>query len=152
MLTYWRIAAFIWMGLVALGLVLIVARIALERSNRWLVGANLIALTIVVYSCSLVNFNAFIADYNVTHSWEASGKGMEIDFNYLFALGPQALPAIDKTIALRPKETWLVSRRNPLVEMQSSNMVWRAWGFRSWRLQRRLDAQAKGEPGNQPAG
>ncbi len=65
MLTYWRIAAFIWMGLVALGLVLIVARIALNRSNQWLVGANLIALTIVLYGCSLVNFDAFIADYNV---------------------------------------------------------------------------------------
>jgi len=70
MLTYWRIAAFIWMGLVALGLVLIVARIALNRSNRWLVGANLIALTVVLYGSALVNFDAVIADYNVNHSRE----------------------------------------------------------------------------------
>lgn len=62
MLTYWRIAAFIWMGLVAVGLILIVARIALNRSNLWLVGANLVALTIVLYTCSLVNFDALIAD------------------------------------------------------------------------------------------
>ena len=96
MLTYWRIAAFIWMGLVALGLVLIVARIALDRSNRWLVGANLIALTIVLYSVSLVNFDAFIADYNLTHSSEMAGKGVKIDANYLLTLGPQALPALDK--------------------------------------------------------
>ena len=74
MLTYWRIAAFIWMGLVALGLILIVARIALDRSNRWLVSANLIALTIVLYSASLVNFDAFIADYNVAHSRECQAK------------------------------------------------------------------------------
>ena len=33
MLTYCRIAAFIWMGLVALGLILIVARIVLNRSK-----------------------------------------------------------------------------------------------------------------------
>lgn len=92
MLTYWRIAAFIWMGLVVLGLILIVARIALNRSNRWLIGANLIALTIVLYSCSLVNLDAFIADYNVAHSREASGKGVRIDTNYLLTLGPQALP------------------------------------------------------------
>src|SRR5206468_3376175 len=152
MLTYWRIAAFIWMGLVALGLILIVARIALDRSNRWLVGVNLIALTIVLYSCSLVNFDAFIADYNLSHSNEISGKGLNIDANYLLSLGPQALPALDKVIAHRSNDNCLVSGRNRLVEVQRRDLAWRAWGFRSWRLQRRLDAEAKNPPGNRPAG
>ncbi|MBR1132341.1 DUF4153 domain-containing protein [Bradyrhizobium iriomotense] len=152
MLTYWRIAAFIWMGLVALGLLLIVARIALDRSNRWLVGANLIALTIVLYSVSLVNFDAFIADYNLKHSNEMGGKGVKIDANYLLTLGPQALPAIDKVIALRGGDYCLAGRRDRLVESQRQDLTWRAWGFRSWRLQRRLDAQAKSPVGNPPAG
>ncbi|GMO94598.1 DUF4153 domain-containing protein [Bradyrhizobium sp. TM239] len=154
MLTYWRIAAFIWMGLVALGLILIVARIALNRSNRWLIGANLIALAIVLYGCSLVNFDAFIADYNVTHSREASGIGVQIDINYLLTLGPQALPAIDRAIMLRPgnPESCLVSRRDRLIEQQRQDLAWRSWGFRSWRLQRRLDAQAKDQSGSRPAG
>ncbi|WP_439396257.1 DUF4153 domain-containing protein [Bradyrhizobium sp. PMVTL-01] len=152
MLTYWRIAAFIWMGLVALGLILIVARIALDRSNGWLVCANLIALTIVLYSASLVNFDAFIADYNLKHSSEMGGNGVKIDANYLLTLGPQALPAIDKVIALRGGDYCLAGRRDRLVESQRQDLAWRAWGFRSWRLQRRLDAQAKGQPGNQPAG
>ncbi len=154
MLTYWRIAAFIWMGLVALGLVLIVTRIALNRSNQWLIGANLIALTIVLYGCSLVNFDAFIADYNVTHSREASGKGVQIDINYLLTLGPQALPAIDRAIALRPgaSEGCLVSQRDRLVEQQRQDLAWRSWGFRSWRLQRRLDAQAETRSGSRLAG
>ena len=152
MLTYWRIAAFIWMGLVALGLILIVARIALDRSNQWLVGANLIALTIVLYGASLVNFDAFIADYNLSHSSETGGTGVKVDANYLLTLGPQALPAIDKIIALRGGDYCLAGRRDRLVESQRQDLAWRAWGFRSWRLQRRLDAQAKGQPGNQPAG
>ncbi|MDA9402545.1 DUF4153 domain-containing protein [Bradyrhizobium sp. CCBAU 45389] len=154
MLTYWRIAAFIWMGLVALGLILIVTRIALDRSNRWLVGANLIALTIVLYSVSLVNFDAFIADYNVAHSREASGNGVQIDINYLLTLGPQALPAIDKAILLRPgtPESCLVSRRDRLVEQQRQDLAWRSWGFRNWRLQRRLNAQAKDRTSGQSAG
>jgi hypothetical protein len=146
MLTYWRIAAFIWMGLVALGLLLIVARIALERSNRWLVGANLIALTIVLYSCSLVNFDAFIADYNLSHSNEMSGKGLNIDANYLLTLGPQALPALDKVIAHRSGDNCLVSRRDRLVEVHRQDLAWRSWGFRNWRLQRRLGALAKDQP------
>lgn len=154
MLTYWRIAAFIWMGLVALGLILIVARIVLGRTNQWLIGTNLIALTIVLYGCSLVNFDAFIADYNVAHSREASGKGVQIDIDYLLTLGPQALPAIDRAIALRPAagDGCLVSQRDRLVEQLRRDLAWRSWGFRSWRLQRRLDAQAKARSGSQPAG
>lgn len=154
MLTYWRIAAFIWMGLVALGLILIVARIVLGRTNQWLIGTNLMALTIVLYGCSLVNFDAFIADYNVAHSREASGKGVQIDIDYLLTLGPQALPAIDRAIALRPAagEGCLVSQRDRLVEQLRRDLAWRSWGFRSWRLQRRLDAQAKARSGSQPAG
>jgi hypothetical protein len=146
MLTYWRIAAFIWMGLVALGLILIVARIVLDRSNQWLVGANLIALTIALYGCSLVNFDAFIADYNLSHSSEISGKGLNIDANYLLTLGPQALPALDKLIAHRPGDNCLVSRRDRLVEVHRQDLAWRSWSFRNWRLQRRLDALAKPWP------
>lgn len=161
MLTYWRIAAFIWMGLVALGLVLIVTRIALDRSNRWLISANLIALTMVVYICSLVNFDALIADYNVAHSQERTGNGVQIDTTYLLSLGPQSLPAIDKAVELltntsvrdfSAKRYYLVSRRGDLVEQQRRDLAWRAWGFRSWRLQHRLDAEARGEASSQPAG
>ncbi|MEH2491097.1 DUF4153 domain-containing protein [Bradyrhizobium sp. AZCC 2230] len=151
MLTYWRIAAFIWMGLVALGLILIVARIALDRSNGWLVGANLIALTIVVYTCSLMNFDAFIADYNIAHSREVSGRGMPIDTRYLTQIGPQALPAIERMMQIRADRT-LVGCHDRLVESQHLDMAWRAWGFRTWRLQRRLDAEAKGRSDGQPAG
>jgi len=151
MLTYWRIAAFIWMGLVALGLILIVARIVLSRSNRWLVGANLLALTVVLYSCSLVNFDAFIADYNVAHSREISGKGMPIDTRYLAQLGPQALPAIERMMQIRT-DSALVGCHDRLIEAQRLDMAWRAWGFRSWRLQRRLEAEARGQASSQPAG
>ena len=144
LLTWWRVAAFIWMVLVALGLVLIVARIVLNRSNDWLIRANLITLTATLYICSLVNFAAIIADYNVSHSREAAGKGVWIDMNYLFSLGPQALPAIDRAIALRGFDPTLVSRRGCLVEQQRREMAsWRSWGLRSWRLQRTLDAQPK---------
>ncbi|MFT4118448.1 DUF4173 domain-containing protein [Bradyrhizobium sp.] len=141
MLTYWRIAAFIWMGLVALGLILIMVRILLDRSNRWLVGANLIALTISLYCASLVNFDAFIADYNVAHSREMTGRGAQIDADYLLSLGPQALPALDKVIALRADETCLVSRRDRLVEQHRQDLAWRSWGLRSWRLEHRLAAR-----------
>jgi hypothetical protein len=64
-LTYWRVAAFIWMLLVAIGLVLIVARIALRRPDQWLIRANLISLAATLYIRALINFVPMIADYNV---------------------------------------------------------------------------------------
>ena len=144
LLTWWRVAAFIWMVLVALGLVLIVARIVLNRSNGWLIRANLVTLTATLYACSLINFAGIIADYNVSHSREATGKGVSLDLNYLFSLGPQALPAIDRAITLRGLDPTLVSRRGCLVEQQVKDTAfWRTWGFRSWRLQRALGVQPK---------
>lgn len=148
LLTYWRVAAFVWMLLVAVGLILILVRIVLRASNEWLVRTNLLVLTILLYVCSLVNFAAVIADYNVGHSRAASGSGANLDMDYLIQLGPQALPAIDRAIQLHYANPVLVSRRNSLVEQQRQQMAsWRSWGFRGWRLQRFLDRQQTNAPG-----
>jgi hypothetical protein len=67
--------------------------------------------------------------------------------NYLFSPGPQALPAIDRAVAFRSYDPTLVSRRGCLVEQQTKQVAsWRSQGFRSWRLQRALDAQPKSLP------
>ena len=141
LLTGWRIAALVWMLLVVAGLVLILARIILKQSNGWLVRMNLISLAATLYVCCLLNFAAMIADYNVTHSREASGKGVNIDLNYLTSLGPQALPALERAGHL-PGVNVPRCARNRLESTQATDMAsWRSWGFRSWRLQRYLDAR-----------
>ncbi len=61
-MTLVRAAAFVWMGLVAVGLLLIVARIALRRSNRWLVAANGLVLLVVLYGCAFANFSALVSN------------------------------------------------------------------------------------------
>ena len=140
LLTGWRIAALVWMLLIAIGLLLVVTRIILEQPNGWLVRMNLISLTATLYLCSLINFDAMIADYNVTHAKEASGKGVNLDTYYLSQLGPQVLPALDRA-RLLPSVNVLACGRNRLLAMQAADMAsWRSWGFRSWRLQRYLDA------------
>jgi hypothetical protein len=134
LLTYWRLAAFIWMLLVAIGLVLIFVQIVLKRSDHWLIGANLISLAGTLYICALINFAAVIADYNISYSHR-------LDIYYLFELGPQALPAIDRTCGVGGCH---VLSRDQLVEKQLIIMAsWRSWGFRSYRLQRYLDEQQK---------
>jgi Domain of unknown function (DUF4173) len=149
-LTYWRVAALIWMLLVAVGLVLIVARIALNHPNHWLILANLTALALVLYACAFINFPWAISTYNIAHSREMSGKGASIDFQYLVSLGPQALPALDRYRHFRmrsdvldssdPLISFMDQQRVCLVQRQYSELdSWRAWSLRGWRLQRYLD-------------
>jgi hypothetical protein len=142
-LTYWRVTAFVWMLLVALGLVFILARIVLERSNEWLIRINLSALVAALYVCSLTNLAAIISDYNLAHSREGGGSAVWLDTCYLASLGRQALPAIDKAIQMGKFDLNLLSRRDQLLMRQSHAMAsWRTWSFRGWRLQRDLDAHA----------
>jgi len=142
-LTGLRCAAFIWMLVVATGLVLIVARIALGRCNDWLVWANVAAVTLALYGCSLVDFAALIANFNVAHSREMSGTGTPVDAAYLCTLGPTALPAIEELAKanadgrLAPE---LTACRFRLAARHEERMKdWRAWTFRGYRLMRFLD-------------
>jgi hypothetical protein len=146
-LTYLRVAAFIWMGLVAAGLALIVARIALEKSNAWLLGANAITLSAVLYACCFINFAAIIAEYNVTHSREMGGEGMTLDAWYLRSLGPAAIPAMD--LYLDPavsvdgdmRRMILAARRYVGEQFLRNHRNWRAWTFRDWRLAGYLESR-----------
>lgn len=144
-LTYWRVAAFIWMGLVAAGLVLIVARIALGKSNGWLLAANLATATVTLYVCGFINFAAWIAEYNVDHRPNPRDTTLRLDTEYLAELGPQAIPAIDRLLALDGRELggwrqYLVGSRMRWTQSHTARMAdWRGWTFRGWRLSRYLD-------------
>ncbi|WP_054312120.1 DUF4173 domain-containing protein [Mesorhizobium sp. 1M-11] len=143
-LTYWRVAAFIWMGLVGAGLVLIMARIALGRSNEWLLGANLATLGAVLYACCFINFATIIANYNVMHNREITGQGYSLDQDYLRSLGPAAIPAMDvfleRTPGLETAGRMVMEREIEKRDFLARQQNWRAWGFRNWRLARYLDA------------
>ena len=93
-LTRLRVAAAIWMGLVASGFFWIALRIMLARSNRWLVTANALTAGVVLVGCCFVNFDRFIAQHNVTHCAEMTGRGQHVDITYLEHLGYDALPAL----------------------------------------------------------
>ena len=149
-LTWLRFAAFVWMLLVAAGLVLILVRIALKRPNRWLIGANCCTLGFALYVTSLINVPALIARYNVDHCRQISGQGVELDIYYLASLGPQALPAIDRYFVLHPAgpprwqrpgwvmphQWWLDLRATWANDLLMRE--WRGWGFREERLRRYL--------------
>lgn len=141
-LTYLRIVAFIWMGLVAVGLLLIVARIALDRSNTWLIGANLVSLAATLYVCCFLNFPRMIAIYNVEHS---ADLGLPVlDLGYLYSLGPHAIPGLDLFITRHNdfRRSDVITMRDTLALQHRQRMGdWRAWSVQDWQLARYLEAQ-----------
>lgn len=147
-LTYLRIAAFVWMGLVAAGLALIIARIALGKSSEWLLSANLLTLSATLYACCYVNFAATIANYNVDHSFEMTGQGVPLDAWYVRSLGASAFPALDRFIAHQAsapaanepcRRDLAIGHAGDEAAYRAEQKNWRAWSFRDWRLIRTLD-------------
>lgn len=151
-----RVAAFVWMGLVATGLVLIEWRLIFARTARWLVGANLLALALALYACTLVDLAAMVARYNVEHSREFTGLGAPLDRSYLCRLGGSALSAMDAflerrrsaaapgtedwTAPLPPAEQHLTDCAADLRrEFSDRPEDWRGWTFREHRLRRYIE-------------
>ena len=139
-LTYLRLAAFIWMGLVAAGLLLMLIQIKLKKPNSWLVAANAATLALVLYGCCFINAPRLVASYNVEHCRENGGTGPNLDLKYLASLGPQTLPVLEAHMK-QVSELWpMALDYRVLLDhdrfLRSGN--WRAWGFRTWRLQRYL--------------
>ena len=141
-LTYLRLAALLWMGLVLVGLVLIVARIVLDRSSDWLVRANLFAALALLLAICPLDMGRFIAGYNVTHA----STWRRLDLSYLKDIGPSALPALLRLQAEVEAGNRVDVPRSHLsqiigdltVDLANRNADWRRWTFRSWRLAREL--------------
>jgi hypothetical protein len=143
-LTELRLAAGIWMGLVAVGLALIQLRIMLRQSNAWLIAVNLAALMVTLYGCALIDFSALIARFNVEHSLEVSGEGTPLDVGYFNELGPTAIPALDSYIEAT------ADRHGPALDgarevrhglataFTQRSGDWRSWSYRDWRLEQYL--------------
>lgn len=128
-LTYLRLAAFIWMGLVFVGISLILFQISHARSVGWLVRTNLFTLSATLYLCCFVNFAWVIADYNLN----SKDTSYQLDAYYICELGDFAMPAIRAFEA--DHSTTLCSRYGAQAPQYTLIENWRDWGFRKWRLQ-----------------
>ncbi|WP_294319283.1 DUF4153 domain-containing protein [uncultured Sphingomonas sp.] len=136
MLTAWRIAALLWMALVALGLVLIGWRILAGKSVTWLVNANALAAGVVLSVCSVVDLGAAAAAYNVR-----AQQSEAVDLCYLQQVGDGALlPVI--ALEQRPMNANTRLRVRQLRQTLFADLAWRQAQWGSWtpRGGRRLSA------------
>lgn len=131
-LTYLRVAAFIWFGLVAVTLALIIVQIARERPLSWLIRSCVFAVAGTLYLCCFMNFAYVITSYNMAHTTPEA-----LDLEYLCRLGEQVIPAMMDYGQITDQT---VCGRDGLASIRFDPMQdWQEWGFRRWRLQRYLE-------------
>lgn len=128
-LTWLRLAAVVWMGLVGGGLVLTAWQAWRDRSNGWLLGRVAVMAGAVLWMCCFVNGADLIARTNIAR-FERTGI---LDRAYLCGLGPGAGPAIRAFEARHVPLCEPLEHRHLLAPVPRD---WRDWGFRSWRLRR----------------
>jgi hypothetical protein len=137
-LTRWRVAAVIWMLLVFCGILWILVRIITGRSNLWLVNVNTATALLVLYVCCFLNFDGWIAHFNVIHCREVRGSGPKIDLAYLESLGPDTLPALrqlaGKTRGARTALAVHQTIERLRTDLQADLASWRGWTWRRQRL------------------
>lgn len=118
-LSGWRLAAAIWMGLVAVGVALIAVRIALRLGNRWLIDANALVVVAVLAVCCWLDVGGLVAWHNVQRCREVGGPAVPIDLAYLDSFGVEVTPAL----------AWLAAHsRESLVAEQARTMATRRIG------------------------
>ena len=139
-LTRLRLAAGVWMVLVAAGLAWIGCRIVLRRPNAWLLHANLLTAAVVLYGCCFLNAGGTVADFNARHCREAGGEGAPIDLEYLRSLGPTALPALRRVAPLLDdlERVHLADDYAGQLNAELAGQLsdWRGWTMRRSRLRR----------------
>lgn len=145
-LTVLRIQALAWMGLVAVGLLLICWRMLCDRSARWLINRNALAAGIVLATASVADLGATAATFNARHARTTQ----ELDLCYFSQLGVSAtipLIALERRAIgpkLRDQLAWL--RLLAMDRLTTDQSDWHSWTLAGAR---RL-AEAKRLLGNQP--
>jgi hypothetical protein len=149
-LTPFRIAAMLWMALVAAGLVLILWRLLAAKSSSWLINANLLAAGAVLALCSVVDLSAVAAAWNVRHAREAGGEGVALDLCYMRNLSGGAIVSLAE-LEQRPltpgfRDRVAYTRRLLTADLARSQAAWRGWRWRDARRLQRVRALTREAP------
>jgi hypothetical protein len=97
------------------------------------------ARPLLAYLWGGINLPDDLSHANVEHRREVGGTGPNLDLKYIATLGPQALAVLEahrKQILtlLIAMDLWFPRTRDSFARSEN----WRAWGFRTWRLQQYL--------------
>ena len=135
-LTRLRMAAYIWMVLVAAGLGIVVWQIWRDKPAAWMLLRSGALGAIVLYICAFLSFDATIARHNLSHH-------VEPDVYMLCSLSEDIIPAMKARFGPNWRRQCGSSSRAPRLSHPDD---WREWGFRNWRVRRSLAAMTAPTP------
>lgn len=148
-LTELRVAAGLWMLLVACGLCLILRKIWKNRSLNWLVWTNGAALLVLLLFVMLCDIRGHIAEYNLAHCREAvpvTKEGLRpvpLDVPYLCSLGYPALPALlkaeEKGIEIPPTEYGEDRIQELYLQLGKDLNQWRTFTLHRYLVQKKAE-------------
>ncbi|MFY2822861.1 DUF4173 domain-containing protein [Ruegeria sp. MALMAid1280] len=142
-LTYLRVHAVIWMGLVAIGLAMVAWQVQRGRSSAWLMLRVAALGAGTLYACAFINFAALIATDTLSRAAD-SDINIPTDWLYLCSLGHTAAKAMSTQVALQPIPhipDWAHSCVHP----DPTDPNWREWDFRTARVNGYLAANTQSE-------
>ena len=134
-LTHWRIAALIWMGLVAAGLGVMWLQISKDHTNGWMMLRVGVLAGLTLYACAFISFDRVIAHYNLTND-------VRLDRTYLCNLGEAALLEVLELTGVDATD-YCSHLRSPYLDTAFVPEDWREWGFRNWRVRRSLQSMTE---------
>ena len=129
-LTRLRLAAYIWMGLVAVGLGITAQQVWQDRPAAWMLLRSGALGAVALYVCAFVSFDAVVARHNLS-------RDVPEDREMLCKLSEGAMPAIERHSGQR---TAAFCRGHYFEPQLFHPTDWREWGFRNWRVRRSLAA------------
>ncbi|WP_299586531.1 DUF4153 domain-containing protein [uncultured Tateyamaria sp.] len=131
-LTRLRLAAYIWMDVVAVGLGITAQQVWQDRPTGWMTTRCAILGAVVLYACTIVNFDNLVAQHNLT-------RNVPEDRKMLCELSEAAMPAITRLTGMHASAFCDRYYFHPTLFQPDD---WREWGFRNWRVRRSLAAIA----------
>ena len=129
-LTRLRIAAYIWMGVVAVGLGLTAQQVWQDRPAAWMMLRSGALGLVTLYVCAFVNFDGVVARYNLT-------RDVPADSEMLCKLSEGVIPALEHYSGETVGRFCAQHHTQPRLFQPQD---WREWGFRNWRVRRSLAA------------
>ncbi|WP_299550682.1 DUF4173 domain-containing protein [uncultured Tateyamaria sp.] len=127
-LTRLRLAAYIWMGLVASGLGIVVWQIWRDKPAAWMMLRSGVLGAAVLYVCAFASFDAAVARHNLS-------QPVHEDMPMLCQLSEDVIPVMAATFGPNWRAACLSEFMQPHLFHPEN---WREWGFRNWRTRNSL--------------
>jgi len=136
-MTVLRLSVIIFLVVVAAGYALLTIKIIQERSLAWLIGGCVLAIFATFYITQFLNLGGWSANYNVAR-WEKD-RTRTLDTGYLYSLGAEACPALDRLHEINPVIPVVNDEENrgalntaSVDEDKFDTVHWREFSLRAW--------------------